>query len=222
MGYLKYDLPTKVISWVIVMIYIGILGTIFLRRMRKADTELVSQKLLYRSMGLVFYCYVMVRVFFLISDFERDANNTTPLHYQFVAIGYIFTSLAFLNLLYFGEKFIIRKSKFILTYITISVLIIESVLVFIPEMFIVVRLLSYGLSYALLGLVFILFLRMTIKSTGSLRRNFLFTLLGLSIIATSGILEIDALLSTGDILPWISPLLFGAGATVVVIGLRNI
>jgi hypothetical protein len=222
MGYLKYNLELKTVSWLIVIVYLVILGIIFLRRMSQADKELKSVRILYRSIAMIFYFYILNRVFFMLSDFERDLYNTTPFHYQLVNIGYIFTELAFLNMLYYGEKFVIKKTRFLLTYITIFTISIQTILVFNPELFGIVRTLSYTLSYALLGLVGILFIRLTAQSTGTLRRNFLLTLLGLAVIAASGILESDAILSTGNIPPWLTPLLFAIGATIITLGMRYV
>ncbi len=221
MGYLLYDLTTKTISWLIVIVYLVILGIVFLIRMKNADRDFKSQRLLFRSLALVFYFYILNRFFFILSDFERNLNNTTPFHYQLVNIGYIFSEIAFLNLLYFAEKFAIKKTKFLLTYITTIVIIIEIILVFNPAYFGIVRILTYSLSYTLLLLIFILFLRLTINSTGILRRNFLLTLVGLVIIAAGGILETDVLLSTGIIPPWLTPVLFAIGATIITIGMRK-
>jgi len=220
-GYLKYDLPTKFWSWIIVLAYTGILTIIFIKRMVKADRNFPSQRFLYRSFAGVFICYIINRVFFILSDFERDLNDTTILHYQFVLFAYIFSSLAFLNLLYFGEKFIIKKTKFMLSYITIVVLVIELILVFFPEMFLLARAISYGLSYALMMLVLILFIRIIIKSTGAIRTDFIITLIGFVIIAAGAILETDALLTTGIIPPWLTPLCFASGASIVTYGLRS-
>ena len=221
MGYLAYDFNIKFISWIIVLCYTAVLSIIFFIRMGKADKDFPSQRLLHRSVAGVFICYIINRVFFILSDIERDLNNTTAYHYQLVVFGYIFTSIAFLNLLYFGEKYIIKKTKFILSIITIVVLIIETVLVFIPDMFLLARGVSYGLSYFLMALVLILFIRIIIKSTGSIRTDFIVTLIGFAIIAAAALLEMDALLSTGAIPPYLSPILFALGASVVTYGLRS-
>ena len=77
MGYLAYDLTTKVVAWTIAIIYIGIIAVIFFIRMIKAPKEPKSQKAMFRSTGLFFVCYIIIRVFFLFSDFERDANGVT-------------------------------------------------------------------------------------------------------------------------------------------------
>jgi hypothetical protein len=222
MGYLKYDLTVKTVSWIIVLCYLVIIGIIFLRRMAKADKEFKPVRILYLSLALIFFFYIGNRIFFILSDFERDLHGTSPLHYQFVNIGYIFTELAFISLLYYGERFAIKKTKFILTYITIGIIVIEAVLVLNPEYFIIVRTLTYGLTYSLLALVLILFLRLTAQSTGKLRRNFLITVVGLIILSVGAILETDALLSSGAIPPYLTPILFAIGATIITLGLRMI
>ena len=222
MGYLLYDLRVKTISWIIAIIYLAILGIIFLRRMSKVDKEMKSVRILYRSIAFFFFLYIGNRIFFILSDFERDAFGTTDFHYQLVNIGYIFTELVFINLLYYGEKFAIKKTKFALSYITGAIIIIEAILVVNPEYFLIVRALTYGLTYTLLILVILLFLRLRSQSTGDLKKNFTITLMGLIIIALAALLETDALLSTGAIPPYLTPILFAIGATIITVGFRAI
>ena len=218
---LAYDFPTKLISWLIVLPYITLITILFFRRMAKADRDFPSQRLFHRSMAIFFLMYIANRIFFILSDFERDANGQTEYHYQLVFIGYILVSIAFLNMLYFGEKFIVKKTKFILCYITTAALIVEVVLLFIPELFGIGRLVNYGLSYFLMMLVLILFIKMIVQSIGVIRRDFTLTLIGFLIIALGSILEMDALLSSGIIPPWLTPILFATGASIVAYGLRS-
>lgn len=221
MGYIVYDLQLKLLCWLIVLPYVAIIAVIFFKRMAKADRDFPSQRMLHRSMGIFSLMYIINRIFFILSDLERDVNGQTHYHYQLVFVGYIVVSIAFLNILYFGEKFIIKKTKFMLTYITTAVLIIEIILLFIPELFGFGRLLNYGISYFLMMLVLVLFIKMIIQSTGGIRRDFTLTLIGFLIIAAGAILEMDALLSSGIISPWLTPLMFAIGATILAYGLRS-
>jgi len=189
--------------------------------MAKADKDFASQRLFHRSMGIFFLIYIANRIFFILSDFERNAFGKTDYHYQLVFIGYILVSIAFLNMLYWGEKFIVKKTKFVLSYITTAALIAELVLFFIPGLFGIGRLVNYGLSYFLMMLVLILFIKMIAQSTGEIKRDFILTLIGFLIIAMGSILEMDDLLSSGIMPPWLTPLCFAIGASIVAYGLRS-
>lgn len=215
MGYLAYDLTTKVVSWTIAIIYIAIIAIIFFIRMTKAPEEPKSQKAMYRSMGLFFVCYIMIRVFFILSDFERDANNITDLYSQYVIIGYTFGNLAFLNVIAFGEKYLIKRERYIMTYIIIFFICFNIfMLIFFPSMLELIRLLNYFLNYTEFGIILMLYLYLIIKATGQIRKNALIALIGLAIAAAGILLEMDALLSTGLIPPYISPIFFSIGITI--------
>jgi len=215
MGYLPYDLTVKAISWIIVMIYCGIFGTIFLVKAIKATKEVKFQRNMYRTISIILFLYVVIRVFFLLSDFERDANSDTLLYYQFVVISYITTAIAFLNIIYFLESTVLRKTKHAISYIIIIMIIIDvSILILFNEYIQMVRYFNYALSYTEVGLILLVYLYLTVKSTGKLRQNSFLSLLGLALAGVASFLEMDALLMTGAIPAWLSPTIFAIGITI--------
>ena len=62
-----------------------------------------------------------------------------------------------------------------------------------------------------------IFIYLTVKSTGQLRTTALRTTIGLLIATVAALLETDALLSSGQIPPFLSPALFSIGITIFAI-----
>ncbi|MHA1146666.1 MAG: hypothetical protein ACTSR8_00290 [Promethearchaeota archaeon] len=215
MGYLVYDLATKVLAWTLTIIYIGIIAVIFFIRMTKAPEEPKSQKAIFRSTGFFFVCYIMIRIFFLLSDFERDAKGITDLYSQYVIIGYTFGNLAFLNIIAFAEKYLMKKGRYLITYIIIIFIGFNIfMLIFFPYMLDLIRLLNYALNYTEFGIILFFYLFLIFKTTGQIRKNAATALFGLAITGVGIVLEMDILLSSGLIPPYLSPILFSIGITI--------
>lgn len=234
MGCLSYDLFPKFISWLIVIIYTSIIGILFLVKMSKAK-EIKSQKEMFRSIAIFLFLFMGLRVFFLLSDFERDANCESILYFQYVFMGYVCSVSAFLSLLMFGEKYLIKGTKHVPTIIILIGVVIDLIMVFtfplivntiasnspstpiedvIKNVGTLVRYFNYFINYMSIGIILILYLYLIAKSTGGLRRNSIITVIGLAISSLSALLESDAILSSGLIPPYISPVLFALGITI--------
>ena len=224
---LPYDVNIKTILWIPVMVYLAIIGTIFVRKMKKAPKEIASQKAMYRGMAFVFYLYIGVRIFFMLSDYERvrpdyPLTGDTNLYFQFVALSYVCAITAFINLIYAFEKYIIRKTKFLMTTVFVILLCVNIVLLFFPSLMQTMRYINYVPLYIELGTLFLLYLYLAKKTSGKLRRNTLIAIVGLLLMAAAAILESEFLSATGLILPYYSPLMFAIGATIFAIGQRQV
>ncbi len=143
LGYLPYDLFLKTSLWIIAIVYLGIIGTFFIIKSIKTSEELESLKTLFRAIALFFYCYCMTRIFFIFSDYERDAHAETLLFYRYTALAYVFYILAVLNLIFITEKYVITKTKFIITYVFLVALGVNIFLIFFPSLMPVVRYFNY-------------------------------------------------------------------------------
>ena len=106
MGYLPYDVGLKTMVWIPVIIYLAVIGTFFLIKTIRAPKEVPSQKAVFRAMTLFIYLYIGTRLFFMLSDFERDPFGETPLYIRFVAFAYICGIVGFISFVYVGEKYI--------------------------------------------------------------------------------------------------------------------
>jgi hypothetical protein len=215
MGYLPYNLYEKAIPWIIVMFYCGIMGTVFLIKTMRASKEVKFQKNMYRTISVILYLYISIRIFFLFSDIERDNFGDSFLYDQFVAIAYIITGVAFLNIIYFLESSVLRKTKHAISYAIIILIIVDVLIVSIFTDYIkLLRYFNYGLAYSEIVIILAIYLYLTVKSTGKLRTNSALTLLGLAIAGAASFLEMDAILMSGNIPAFISPITFAVGITI--------
>ncbi|MFX0071528.1 MAG: hypothetical protein ACFFAO_10605 [Candidatus Hermodarchaeota archaeon] len=214
MGYLPYNIYLKTVPWIIVMIYLFLIATYFLVNSLKQPEELKSRKQVLRAIALFFYFYIVKRFFFILSDFERDANGDTQLFYRYTALAYVFYFLALLNFIFLTEKYVINRSKYILTYIFISGLIINIVMLFFPELMPIVRYLNYAILYTEVVILLIIYTYLAIKTTGKLRKKSIFIIIGLLVIVIAEFLESEALIMSGITTPYYSPIIFAIGATI--------
>ncbi len=224
---LPYDVNIKTILWIPVMVYLAVIGTIFIRKSKKAPKEIVSQKAMYRGMAFIFYLYIPVRLFFMLSDFERvrpgyPLVGDTDLYFQFVALSYVCAISAFLNIIFVFEKYIIRRTKFIMTIVFGILLVVNIILLFFPSLMQTMRYINYVPLYIEVITLFLLYLYLAKKTSGKLRRNSLIAIVGLAFMAAAAFLESENLSASGLILPYYSPLMFAIGATIFAIGQRQV
>ncbi|MFO8017088.1 MAG: hypothetical protein R6U96_00490 [Promethearchaeia archaeon] len=218
MGHLNYDLGLKTTFWIIVICYLTILATLFVRKSFKSE-EISSQKNLNRAIAIFFYMYVIARILFIFSDFERDPNGQTALYFQFVAASYVFNVVGFLALIIVGEKYLFKPGKFVMSYILGGALVFNIVLlIFFPQLFTIARYINYVIFYTEVGILILLFLFLIRKTPGKLRKNSIFSLIGLIVMSVASILESDALVSEGIVQPYYSPFLFAIGITIFAYG----
>ena len=121
-----------------------------------------------------------------------------------------------------AEKYIIKKTKHVLTYIIAIVLIVDIIMIIFPGFLPIVRYINYGLFYSTAGILLLIYLYLFRKTSGKLRRNALLTILGLAICALASLLETDYLISEGIVQPYYSPILFSIGASILAYGQRQI
>jgi hypothetical protein len=224
---LPYDVNIKSMLWIPVMVYLAVIGTIFLIKSKRASKEIASQKAMYRGMAFIFYMYIGVRLFFMLSDYTRvspgyPTTGDTDLYFQFVALSYVCAITAFINMIYAFEKYIIRKSKFIMTIVFVILLFVNIFLLFVPSLMQTMRYINYVPLYIEIGTLFLLYLYLAKKTSGKLRRNSLIAIVGLIFMAVAAVLESENLSASGLILPYYSPLMFAIGATIFAIGQRQV
>ena len=212
MGYLPYDITIKTTTWIIILVFLGIIASYFLMRSLKAEEK--SQKDIFRAMALFFYFYILARIFFIFSDFERDLNDTTLLHYRFVALAYIAYILGFLSLIYILEKHVIIRTKHKITYILLVTLGVNIVIAFFPELMPIVRYINYGILYFEVVIVFIIYTYLTINTTGKLRTKSFLTVIALIIMVFGELIESEPLIASGIVLVYYTPILFAIGASI--------
>jgi len=215
MGYLPYDLYLKTTLWIFALIYLFLIGTFFIAKSLKTSEEIKARKQMYRAIALFFYFYIVKRTFFILSDFERDAHGDTQLFYRYTALAYVFYIIAFLNLIFITEKYVINRSKYILTYLFLIALIINiMIFLFFPDLMPIIRYFNYAILYTEVVVLLIIYSYLAINTTGEPRKKSIFTIIGLIVIAMAEFLESEALIMSGITTPYYSPIIFAIGATI--------
>lgn len=214
MGFLPYDVLLKTTLWVIVMVYLGIIGTYLILKSIKKEEK--SARSMSHAYAIFIYLYIVARLFYIFSDYERDSNAETLLYYRYVALAYVFQILGLLCIIFVLEKYVIIRTKRIVTYIILVLLGVNIIMFFFPNFIPTVRYINYGILYFEVALLIIIYIYLTLNTTGELRTKALLTVIAFFTMITGTILEIDALSSTGLVLPYYTPILFAIGASIFV------
>lgn len=219
---LAYDINLKFWPWLFASIYLLLISILFLYKMRKTPDEIKVQRLYYRAIAIFIISYVISRIFFTLSDFERLVYDETDLYKQYVIIAYIVSSIGFINILYLLEKYLYRREKIILVYVMIVPTIAYSIFVFFPPFLDIIRTVNVVTSLIGFGAILILYLYLYIKSTGQVRKNTLVIVIGLLICAVGLLTDMEQLLSNGITQPYYAPILFSIGLSLFAYGQRKI
>lgn len=209
---LPYDVNLKATFWIIVIIYLGIIGILLIIRSLKAEVE--SLKETQRAYAIFLYMYAMGRIFFIFSDYERDVRGDTALYFQFVIIAYICIIIGLLIVIYVLESHVITKTKHKISYIILILLGVNIVLLFFPNLIAIVRYVNYGLLYTEGILVLLIYLYLIINTSGSLRTKSILIFIALICMIVGSILDSDALIISGVSSPFYNPILMTIGATL--------
>jgi len=224
---LVYDFWTeKFPFWLGWIIFTLIVGVIFIIRGKKTSAEIKSQKAVYYDAALFFFGYSFTRVFFLFSDVERMSNGQSQWYQSLVLIAYIFSTGAMSILIYSIERFLLTKTKKIFSIITFTgtgVMIVLLVLTLIgTDVISFARILTTVTSTAAALVIGVLYLYLIIKTSGTLRRNSLFSFFGILILMIGILLDMDALVQL-DIIPlFVAPSITAVGVLFFALGQKNV
>ncbi|MHA1147676.1 MAG: hypothetical protein ACTSR8_05480 [Promethearchaeota archaeon] len=221
MGYLPYSLEVKATSWLIVIILLAILASYFYFRMFNVSREFRFQRLFFGALATFLFCYMMARIFFLLSDFERDMNNRTLLYNQFVGVGHLFNSIGVFSMLLLAERNFLKFKKPYLSYFLLSVISIGAFALFFPELLGIVRIIFLVATYISWTMYIIIYINVYRKVTGLFKKTTLFSFVGIFICLIGAFIETDFLLSTGMIPPYLTPILFSIGIMIISICQRT-
>jgi hypothetical protein len=101
-------------------------------------------------------------------------------------------------------------------------LLIDIIMIFFPDLMGIVRYINYGLLYFEIIILGLLYMYVFKKTSGKVRINSLITIIGLAVMSSSAILELDYFITAGIIMPYYTPIVFAIGATVFAFGQRQI
>ncbi|MHA1340821.1 MAG: hypothetical protein ACTSRZ_12535 [Promethearchaeota archaeon] len=208
--------------WMIACLIGIVLGAIFFKRAKKLKDEIKSQKQVFYGYGLFYLMYVITRILFIFSDIARI--NHSIYYDTFVSGAYIFTAIALFVVIVTIERYLIKQTKKAFTMITlaglISIIILFIISIFNEGILGILRIINT--SMMVLGglLIIILYIILVKTSIGMLKRNAIFSLSGILILAIGLVFDMDAL---SDIIPvFISPIIVSIGAILFGIGQKTI
>ena len=217
---LPYDVNLKAMFWIVTMVYLGFIGSFFvIKSVKTKENKPLSE--MFRALAILFYMYIFTRLFYILSDYERDANNLSLQYYRYLAMAYICTILALLSIIFVLEKYVIVRVKHSITYIVLIILGVNVIMIFFPALMAIVRYLNYALLYSELAVIIIIYIYLVINTTGDVRKKSMLTLIALIVMILATILELDILLTTGITQPYYSPIIFAIGVTIFAYAQRK-
>jgi hypothetical protein len=205
---LKYD----IYLWGIVVI-MGLIGSIiFSRRIKNSTIDV--QKGLLLGLSIFFLLFSFTRIAFILAVLLPASGVEAEVYNFWTNLGYIFGLLGLVGFLYGIEKYIIHKTKFILTIFSIIVVCagILSMLNILERE--TVMLFVYVIVLVDAGIVMILFLGLAIKSTGVVRTRTFFVFLGIFLLLAAIALDSQVALAITNNL-YIAPIINIVGLIIL-------
>lgn len=138
-------------------------------------TEMPSVHLLTLSYAYFFFAFGINRLFFIIS-------YTTPYYNEGLGIGYAFASSALIPVLYTIEKYIVKKTKFIFSILSIGIMLLCLLVMVFPDRLLTIRYTAQSLALLPGGVWFLLYFYMIKMSTGSPRNKAILSVFSILIL----------------------------------------
>ena len=196
------------------MIYLGAIGIfLFLKSLK---VEIKSLRQTQRAFILFDFMFILQRVFFIFSDYERNDNGLTSMYYQFIILGYICIIIGLLFIIYVIEAYVITKSNHIISLIVLIILVVNIVMLFFPNLVPFIRYVNYCLFYFEGLLLLSIYFYLIINTSGRLRKKSMVIFLGFIIFIIGIILDSDALVTSGLSSPFYYPFLSAIGFTAFI------
>ncbi len=180
-----------------------VMGFIFLRKGFVDEEEVEGQK--YFKFGVAMFALMtgMTRIFFLISDYQVPDTDMYNLFWKLAAVS-SFIALIFIMIVI--ETYLVKTK-----YIFSAIGIIGTVIVSVVDISLA-QILNFPLFLLLGGEVIVLYIYLTVKSSGDLRKKALLNLISLLIFAGGCLFDAESLTFTlfgadlglvGAILMWL-------------------
>lgn len=215
MGYLPYDITLKAFLWIVTVCFLAVNGTLLINKMLKTPREKKFKRDFYLAYSIFCFSWIGLVLFFVLSDFERDAFGESELYFRFLSIAYTFGNISLISIIFVGEKEIV-KTKYIFSYATAFTIVINVIfLIFSPNLVLIIRYINYILISTETGVALLVYFYLSRKTTGELRTMAIITLIALIIVAFAFILQTDFLISSGLVLPYFSQILLIIGLTLL-------
>lgn len=230
---LAYDLGTKMIGWGSAMAVCAVLGTIFLVRAVKArKSDVISVKWINIGYTLFFYFYILTRLFFLFSDFERintpEGSPDTLMYTRYVLFAYLWSLTAIVFIIFTIERWMLAREKKTLTWLSVGFTLIcaaFAVMTFFIDNSNLINI-ARATEYAGAGLFFVILLYLMYKlakdSSGIIKRNAIISLVGVVLIVTGILMDSEFLVRLlGPELIWLPGIMASVGLVIFGFGQRR-
>jgi hypothetical protein len=188
-------------------ISIGLCAVIAILLILKSRTlkDTPSVHLLTISYAYFFFAFGMNRLFFIIS-------YITPYYNEGLGIGYAFASSSLIPVLYTIEKYIVKKTKFVFSIISIGIMLLCLLVIVFPEQLLTIRYTAQSLALLPGGVWFLLYLYMVKLSTGAPRMNAILSVLSVGIAVFGYFLDSEFIYGLRlDFTVYLAPILYIIG-----------
>ena len=195
--------------WIVVVVLGFISAFLFYKRMKKSEIDV--QKGLFLGLMLFSVLFALMRVAYILS-----IRVPGEVYDFYTLLGYIFGLSGFGGFLFGIEKYVVTKTKFLLTIFTFIVVGLGILGLFQVLDRIVVMGFVYGIVMVDTGLMIAVYLGLIIKTTGVIRKRTFYAFLGVVALFLSSSLDSQVALSIWGNL-WVAPLLSIIGVTAIMV-----
>lgn len=218
-----YEFWDKEIAWIIVLVVAFITAFSFISNSFLAKKHgAVSQQKVFIGFGLFVFGLALTRIMFIFSDIERWNNCFTPRFVQIVLISYTIGIFSALALLVVVERDLMQMKRTLISKFYFIMAIIALIFAFIAnsisqEYLDRIRLFNTIINSAGGVLLVLLFFRIILASTGSIRKNAIMNFLGIILIMVGLIIDGDLIIRTLSIPIWFPAIFPFCGYLVIFI-----
>ncbi len=227
---LPYNINDKLPGWYAVMGLCAVLAIIFLFRAARAKKRESPPTVvtINRGFALFFLAFMITRVLFAYSDYERlNHVDETDLYATYVLFGYLSSLLGISVLAYLTDTYMLETKRHIFTKVAIAVTIANTgfIILWVTTQLIplnVPRFMIYGSTTLVFVMILLIYGGLARQSTGKLRRNAIISLFGI-LIAVLGILLDMQFIAQSAVIPiYIPPIVTFIGLLFFALGQHEV
>lgn len=207
---IHYYEGVSLILWILAVIILFSAFILFLNKALRSDVK--ETRFGYLSMANFSLFFGLCRLFYLFSVYDP------PNYILHVVLGYLFTSIALLFIIYEVETQVITQTKKLFTVITLIMVIISIITVIGLTTRDLALLLMYLLMPLSTGILAIMYVYFISKSSGKIRKKAIFILIAIMLVFFAHLLDTETFISlTYPIIPLeLPPLMMCSGMILYI------
>lgn len=198
----------------IASIVIHLMGTIIIKKKANASKELISLNKLLNSYTIFLLLLGINRVFFLAAYLSPE--HSIDFYNLFLSFGYICAAFSVTPLIYTLEKYMIQKTKFIFSGISLLIVVLSIISAFLPDSLEEIRGTIQLMSLAPALIWFMLYIWIIKNSTGAPQKKAIFTVVAVFILLIGFFLDSEMILTLGTLPVIVAPLIYMIGVMLVI------